>query len=190
MSAVGNSKKQNPAGGPGFASKQTIDGGLHGDGSPSRIASSNAPDPVGLLSRLDRVRKAGSGWSARCPAHEDRSASLSVSTGTDGRLLVHCFAGCAIGDVLGAIGMTVSDLFVHRLRDASPEARREARRLAIQADWSAALGVLEREAGVVLIAGLDLANGKSLEPNDHGRLTLAIERISAARRVLAGGRYD
>lgn len=143
-----------------------------------------------MLSRLDRVRKAGAGWSARCPAHEDRSASLSISTGTDGRLLVHCFAGCPIGDVLGAIGLTISDLFVRRLRDASPEARREARRLAMQADWSAALGVLEREAGVVLIAGCDLANGRSLEPRDHERLVLAIERIRAARRVLASGRHD
>lgn len=189
MSAVGKSKKQNPAGGPGFVSQQNSDDGLQDDGSATSRVASMAPDPQVLLSRLDRVRKAGTGWSARCPAHEDRSASLSVSTGTDGRLLVHCFAGCAIGDVLGALGMTVSDLFVRRLRDASPEARGEARRLAMQADWSAALGVLEREAGVVLIAGLDLANGKSLEPNDHGRLTLAIERISAARRVL-GGRHD
>lgn len=137
-----------------------------------------------LLARLDRVRKAGAGWSARCPAHEDRTASLSVSTGNDGRLLAHCFAGCPIGDVLGAIGLTVADLFPRRLFDASPEARREARRLALQANWSAAVGVLEREAGVVLIAAGDVLNGRMLPPNDADRLALAVDRIEAARRVL------
>jgi DNA primase len=31
----------------------------------------------------------------RCPAHDDRTPSLSVSEGPDGRLLTHCFAGCS-----------------------------------------------------------------------------------------------
>jgi len=47
-----------------------------------------------LLSKLPGVRKSGSGWSARCPAHDDRHASLSVSSSDDGRVLLHCHAGC------------------------------------------------------------------------------------------------
>ena len=51
--------------------------------------------PVGvLLSRLEGVRNAGKGYTARCPAHKDRSASLSIAEGRDGRALVKCFAGC------------------------------------------------------------------------------------------------
>lgn len=38
-----------------------------------------------------------------CPAHADRSPSLSVSTGRDGRLLLHCFAGCEFRDVLAKL---------------------------------------------------------------------------------------
>jgi putative DNA primase/helicase len=48
---------------------------------------------------------------ARCPAHPDRSASLSISKGRDGRVLVNCFAGCAVTAVLKASGLRLRDLF-------------------------------------------------------------------------------
>jgi putative DNA primase/helicase len=34
--------------------------------------------------------KSGAGWMARCPAHEDRVPSLSISDAPDGKILVHC----------------------------------------------------------------------------------------------------
>lgn len=58
-----------------------------------------------------QARKAGSGWSAKCPAHDDRNASLSISAGDDGRTLVKCHAGCATDAVLHATGLKLSDLF-------------------------------------------------------------------------------
>ncbi|MDP9395147.1 MAG: hypothetical protein M3Q27_13280, partial [Actinomycetota bacterium] len=48
---------------------------------------------------------------ARCPAHEDRAPSLSVSRGEDGRVLLHCHAGCNLADVLAALELTPADLF-------------------------------------------------------------------------------
>lgn len=53
------------------------------------------------------VERLGGRWSAngglcRCPAHDDRSPSLSVRAGRS-RLLLHCFAGCAAADVLRAL---------------------------------------------------------------------------------------
>jgi hypothetical protein len=39
-------------------------------------------------------RKVGTSWSARCPAHDDSTPSLSLSYSTDGKLLVRCHAGC------------------------------------------------------------------------------------------------
>jgi putative DNA primase/helicase len=63
-----------------------------------------------LLDRLDGVRPKGpDSWMARCPAHPDRNPSLSVSV-KDGRVLVHCFAGCAPEAVLEAVGLTWKDL--------------------------------------------------------------------------------
>lgn len=64
-----------------------------------------------LLSKLPGARKAGKGWSARCPAHEDRKASLSISTGDDGAALVKCHAGCDTSAILSAVGLKLSDLF-------------------------------------------------------------------------------
>ncbi|MCK8485541.1 hypothetical protein MUY21_16020, partial [Aliiroseovarius sp. S2029] len=40
---------------------------------------------------------------AYCPAHEDRSPSLSLGVGVDGRILVHCHAGCSYGAVMDAL---------------------------------------------------------------------------------------
>lgn len=64
-----------------------------------------------ILSALPDVRKNGSGWSARCPAHDDQRASLSISEGEDGRVLLHCHAGCAPETLCNALGFNLSDLF-------------------------------------------------------------------------------
>ena len=53
-------------------------------------------------------RRSGKGWSARCPAHDDRTPSLSLSDSSDGKVLVHCHAGCQQGEVISqlrAIGL-------------------------------------------------------------------------------------
>ena len=57
-------------------------------------------------------RKNGSGWSAKCPAHEDRKPSLSVSEGSDGRTLITCHAGCVTEDICESLGIKMADLFV------------------------------------------------------------------------------
>ncbi len=62
-----------------------------------------------LLSRLSGKKKTGKGWSAKCPAHGDRKASLSVSEGDDGRALVKCHAGCEFEAIVVAAGLTPSD---------------------------------------------------------------------------------
>jgi len=64
-----------------------------------------------LLPKLDRLRKTKDGWTARCPAHDDRTPSLSVAIGESGQILLRCFAGCALDDVLESLGLKVTDLF-------------------------------------------------------------------------------
>src|SRR5450755_4177855 len=58
--------------------------------------------------RAHGCRQEGTSW--QCPAHEDRKPSLSVSEGDDGRVLIHCQAGCRTEDVLAAVGLTMRDL--------------------------------------------------------------------------------
>jgi len=61
--------------------------------------------------RLKYVRKSGSGFIARCPAHADKNPSLSVSL--DGNeILVMCHAGCQTEAIVGELGLTMRDLFV------------------------------------------------------------------------------
>jgi 5S rRNA maturation endonuclease (ribonuclease M5) len=67
-----------------------------------------------LLSRLNHVVKNGDGWTARCPAHDDRNPSLSVAAGADGRIVLHCHAGCTPENVCAAIGITLADLFADK----------------------------------------------------------------------------
>lgn len=63
-----------------------------------------------VLSKLLNARRSGQGWSARCPAHDDQTPSLSIHEGDDGKVLVMCHAGCKVEAVCGAIGLRVVDL--------------------------------------------------------------------------------
>ena len=67
-----------------------------------------------VLGHLDGVRGGGGGHTARCPAHDDRHSSLSVAEGDDGRVLLRCFAGCTAEAIVGALGLTLADLFPAR----------------------------------------------------------------------------
>lgn len=58
-------------------------------------------------------------WESRCPvsdAHKrgDKNPSLSVSEGTDGKVLLHCHAGCTTPDIARALGLGMRDLFPDR----------------------------------------------------------------------------
>jgi putative DNA primase/helicase len=64
-----------------------------------------------VLGHFKKVESATDGWSARCPAHEDRKNSLSINEADDGKVLLHCHAGCKIKAVVSASGLKMSDLF-------------------------------------------------------------------------------
>ena len=64
-----------------------------------------------FLSHLHGVKRASRGFIALCPAHEDKNPSLSITSGEDGRILLKCHAGCSAEAVVGALGLTVKDLF-------------------------------------------------------------------------------
>jgi len=69
-----------------------------------------------ILERLEKVKSSGAGkYMACCPAHADRSPSLSLQELDDGRILMHCFAGCPPVDVLTALDIAASDLYPESL---------------------------------------------------------------------------
>lgn len=78
---------------------------------------------IDILGLLKRVNKTPKGWSACCPAHDDKHHSLSVAKGDDGRWLLTChYAGCSVEDICVALRIEVKDLFPDR-----PEAPKRAR---------------------------------------------------------------
>lgn len=67
--------------------------------------------PESIARLLGGATKSGENWSCRCPAHDDKRASLSITEKQDGKLLVHCHAGCdqaLVVSELKAIGLWTS----------------------------------------------------------------------------------
>jgi hypothetical protein len=68
-------------------------------------------DANSLISRLENVRRTGQGkYLACCPAHDDKHPSLAIKQTDDGKILIHCFAGCEADSIVGAVGLELSDL--------------------------------------------------------------------------------
>lgn len=65
-----------------------------------------------VLSHLTGVKKNSTGFTARCPAHDDQHASLSIRE-EGKRVLVKCFAGCDFPRICAALGLAPKDFFVH-----------------------------------------------------------------------------
>lgn len=144
-----------------------------------------------LLSRLEGVRKAGKGWYARCPAHDDRRASLSVTEAPDGKVLVHCFAACPALDVVQAVGLSLADLFPQRIeaRHLSRDQRRTLSMETRAARGLAALGAVLPELAVIEVAAAHLvAHPDDGLPFDfYSRVVQAHGRIQRARLDVQGG---
>lgn len=125
-----------------------------------------------LLSRLDKVRRSGpDSWMACCPAHEDKSASLSIRHDGE-KTLIHCFAGCSVHEIVGAVGLDVSDLFPPGDHHGKPERRPFPAMDALRG--------IAFESLVVAAAGTALLAGEVFKPDDRERLILAVERIQSA----------
>lgn len=63
-----------------------------------------------VVSQLDAVKPRGDVVLAKCPAHDDDKASLSVTMGNKG-VLLYCFAGCDLERICDRLGIGVTQLF-------------------------------------------------------------------------------
>lgn len=116
-----------------------------------------------IVHRLDHCREVKSGeWIARCPAHDDSSPSLTIKELSDGRVLVHCFAGCGAIDVLTSVGLDWDTLF-------PPETEHYPGRRRIRQSETV-------DSLVIEIAEHDRAMGKRLGKADIERYRAALKR--------------
>ena len=125
-----------------------------------------------LLSSLHKVRNSGQGqWVACCPAHNDKSPSMTIKA-TPETILIHCFGGCSTEEILGAVGMTFDDLYPDHGKTVAPG----------KLSPKAALECIGFEALVVMASAGTLRQRK-LTADEMNRLTQASGRIQAAMEM-------
>ena len=126
-----------------------------------------------LLSRLRQVKGRNGSFTACCPAHNDKSPSLAVRETQDGRILLHCFGGCSVEEVLGAVGMEIGDLFPEKGENHHPKVKPRFYATDL-------LRIIHREALIVALVAMDIHQGRSVLSEDRERLLVARNRIMEA----------
>lgn len=140
-----------------------------------------------LLGRLSGVKRVGEGWKALCPAHEDRNPSLSIAVAEDGKILIHCFAGCDTPDVLSKLGLDTDALSEkHSLSGKSaPSAKTTPREEdgggRTLYDYTDASGKLLYQVVRVPVAGPKRKRFYQRRPDGQGGW---INNVNGVRRVL------
>lgn len=133
--------------------------------------------PVELvLARLDNPKLNGRDrWRSACPACGGNKSALSVGIGSDDAVLLKCWKGCGVSEVVASLGLELHDLFPPKLADhrATP-LRRRGMLTAGQC-----LDVISFECLLTWTAAINLANGHTLTPDDLARLSIAAERIQS-----------
>jgi len=129
-----------------------------------------------ILLRLEGVRKRQEGqWAARCPAHDDKSPSLSIRENPDGRVLLHCFGGCHVRAVVDALGITMDSLFPP---STGPGGGAGPLRKRGMLTASQALEMLADESMIVTLVASDIAARRPVRTEDRNRVRQAAARVA------------
>jgi hypothetical protein len=105
---------------------------------------------------------------------------MTVRELDDGRVLIHCFSGCAPEEILASVGMTFSDLFPEKPIDHHlPRERRPFSAID-------ALRCVAFEATLVAVAASNVAQGIPMSEEERLRLHTAAGRINHALEVALG----
>lgn len=144
-----------------------------------------------LINNLLQARPVGDGrWMARCPAHNDRSPSLSIRTGRDGRrVLLRCWAGCRTECVLEKLGLNWKDICGEPITDAQAReamADRRKRRTRVQLQRSADRAACDRIRRLDAVADelvSRLVRTPDHDPACHAMARLLDETLNQLRRI-------
>ena len=136
-----------------------------------------------VLPLLAQIRPCGEdSWRALCPAHDDHFPTLSIRR-TDDRLLLHCWAGCAVADICAALGIGLADLYDDSryrppYRPPDQHAQRKRRATELLAEWCQAemLRVAEElRLRDMIILQIDRAVQDGVLSEDEAMLSLSHE---------------
>ncbi len=129
-----------------------------------------------ILNRLQGVKqKATHKWLAKCPAHDDRSPSLWVRLADDDKVLIHCFGGCQVADVVASVGLELSDLFPKQASygKATHKPRFNAADL---------LSLCVQESMILVVALGDCWAGRAVSDEDQARIQRAVDTLFDIRQ--------
>lgn len=134
-----------------------------------------------MLGMLTKVKGRNGSWTACCPAHNDKGPSLAIREADDGRVLIHCFAGCETLSVVQALGMDMTDLFPpdNKRREYPVEGKPKMKSAFYASDL---MRIISFEALVVAICAYDMSQGKKLSEADRERLKVSQQRIEEAMK--------
>ena len=126
-----------------------------------------------LLEKLQKVKSTNTGkWLACCPAHADKSPSLAIKQTDDGKILIHCFAGCSVIEILSSIGLELSGLMPE-----NPTYQKGSKPPAF--NKYELFDRLAFEAVILSLAIRQLLNGEMLEQSDLSRVAQAENVINS-----------
>lgn len=126
-----------------------------------------------ILSRFNGVKESGnSQWQCQCPVHKDKTASLGVKL-KENRVLINCFAGCSIEDILSATDLTFEDIM--------PDKRGEHHAPMNQV-WNpySVLKALKDDVLFVFLCARHMDQGKRLLDVDKNKLSEVTDRLRSA----------
>lgn len=131
-----------------------------------------------LLNGLTKVKRTGrDSWMACCPAHDDKSPSLTITQTADEMVLLHCFAGCSVHEVLSSIGLTFDDLYPEKAyADHVPSKRMPFNPRDV-------LAAVSRESMIVALVADKVARGKEIDNETRDRVNLAMSRLQTAAEI-------
>lgn len=125
-----------------------------------------------LLDKLDKVTakkyiKGGlNQWQALCPAHDDKSPSLTITEIEDGTVLLKCWAGCSANEIVSSIGLGLKDLFPRTEHTYKPSKLKPSKR------------AIAHEQLIITIAEATLSKGQALTNTDKERYQQAKQRLN------------
>ena len=127
-----------------------------------------------FISRLQKVKRTGDNkFMACCPAHQDKTASLTISELPDGRILINCFAGCDTYSILKAVGFDWKDV----MPESSLGNLKKKDRILYPSE---ALELVKFETQVVCMIAYDAKTKGFVDEEMVSRLTKSIKLINSA----------
>ena len=97
---------------------------------------------------------------------------------SDGKILIHCFAGCGVDSILAAVGLEMDVLF--------PETRKDGKREKSPFSHREALNALAFEVTFLAACSSELRKGNKLSDKDHARLVTCASRLISAADYCSG----